>query len=73
MELYLPNGFTFRFLLHPGYPSNSYSVENVQRIEIGNDMHSWEIDRAIVQEVAVLLGHLLNSSDAHSLSDIGRY
>ena len=36
-------------------------------------MHSWEIDRTIVQEVAVLLGHLLSSSDAHSLSDIGRY
>lgn len=74
VELYLPNGSTFRFLAHPGYPSNGYSVENVQGIEIDNDMHALEIDRAKVREVAEtndLL--LLSNSDAHYLSSIGRY
>ena len=74
VELYLPNGSTFRFLAHPGYPSNSYSVENVQGIEVDNDMHKWEIDKAKVREVAEEHGLLLlSNSDAHSLRDIGSY
>ena len=74
VELYLPNGSTFRFLAHPGYPSNGYIINDVQGIEINNVMHEWEIDKAKVREVAEkhdLL--LLSNSDAHYVSDIGRY
>ena len=74
VELYLPNGSTFRFLAHPGYPSNSYTVENVQGIEIENHVHGWEMDKTKIQEVAEEHGLLLlSNSDAHYLSDIGRY
>jgi len=74
VELYLPNGSTFRFLAHPGYPSNSYVVNNVQGIEIDNVMHEWEIDKSKVREVAEKHGLLLlSNSDAHYVSDIGRY
>jgi PHP family Zn ribbon phosphoesterase len=74
VELYLPNGSTFRFLAHPGYPSNPDSLENVQGIEIENDMHSWDIDKDEVRKLAEEHGLLLlSNSDAHSLSDIGRH
>jgi len=74
VELYLPNGSTFRFLAHPGYPSNSYTVENVQGIEIENHVHGWEMDKTKIREVAEEHGLLLlSNSDAHYLSDIGRY
>jgi len=74
VELYLPDGSTFRFLAHPGYPSNSYTVENVQGIEIDNDVHDGDINKAKVQTLAEKHGLLLlSNSDAHWLSDIGRY
>ena len=74
VELYLPNGSTFRFLAHPGYPSNGYTINDVQGIEIDNVMHEWEIDKSKVREVAEKHGLLLlSNSDAHYVSDIGRY
>ena len=33
VELFLPNGATFRFLAHPGYPTISNVIENIQGIE----------------------------------------
>ena len=74
VELYLPNGSTFRFLAHPGYPSNGYTINDVQGIEIYNVMHEWEIDKLKVREVAEKHGLLLlSNSDAHYVSDIGRF
>jgi len=73
VELFLPNGATFRFLAHPGYPINSYTIENVQGIEIENALHNWHIDkervRALAEEHDLLL---LKNSDAHSIEWIGR-
>jgi len=73
VELFLPNGATFRFLAHPGYPMNSYTIENVQGIEIENALHNWHIDkdrvRALAEEHDLLL---LKNSDAHSIEWIGR-
>jgi PHP family Zn ribbon phosphoesterase len=74
VELYLPNGSTFRFLAHPGYPSNSYTVDKVQGIELNNYLHDTDINKAKVRQVAEQHSLLmLNNSDAHWLSDIGRY
>ncbi len=74
VELYLPNGSTFRFLAHPGYPTSSYIIENVQGIEIENGLHNWHIDK---ERVRVLAGEhdllLLRNSDAHSVERIGQY
>lgn len=74
VELYLPNGATFRFLGHPGFPTNSYTVEDVQGIEIESAMHGWHIDKekvkALAEEHDLLL---LRNSDAHSIDWIGRY
>ena len=74
VELFLPNGATFRFLAHPGFPMNSYFIENVQGIEIENALHNWHIDKHRVRELAEehdLL--LLKNSDAHSIEWIGRF
>jgi len=74
VELFLPNGSTFRYLAHPGFPMNSYTVENVQGIEIENALHNWHIDKQRVRELAEehnLL--LLSNSDAHSIEWIGRF
>ena len=74
IELFLPNGATFRFLAHPGYPINSYTIENIQGIEIENALHNWHIDRervrALGEEHDLLL---LSNSDAHSIDHIGQY
>jgi len=74
VELYLPNGSTFRYLAHPGYPLNSYEVENVQGIEIENGLHNWHMDkeriRALAEKHDLLL---LSNSDAHSVDRIGQY
>jgi len=74
VELFLPNGSTFRYLAHPGFPINSYTVENVQGIEVENALHNWHIDKQRVRELAEehnLL--LLSNSDAHSIEWIGRF
>lgn len=72
VELYLPNGATFRFLAHPGFPANSYVIENVQGLEIENDLHAIDKERvrALAEEHDLLL---LSNSDAHRIDWIGRY
>jgi len=74
VELFLPNGSTFRYLAHPGFPINSYLIENVQGIEFENALHNWHIDKERVKALAE--GHdllLLKNSDAHSIEWIGRF
>ena len=72
VELFLPNGATFRFLAHPGYPTISNVIENIQGIEIENALHFIDKVRvmALAEEYDLLL---LSNSDAHSIDNIGRY
>lgn len=72
VELYLPNGAIFRFLAHPGYPTISNAIENIQGIEIENALHFIDKERvmALAEEYDLLL---LSNSDAHSIDTIGRY
>lgn len=72
MELYLPNGATFRFLAHPGFPMNSYVIENIQGIEMENALHYIDKERvrALAEEHDLIL---LSNSDAHAIDWIGRY
>jgi PHP family Zn ribbon phosphoesterase len=76
--LYLPDDLTFRFVAHPGYPPvddlEAELDDTIHGIEINNPTHDDEIDKELVQRVAA--DHrlvLLRNSDAHFLSDIGRY
>lgn len=76
--LYLPGDLTFRFVAHPGYPPVEDLVseldDTIHGLEINNPMHDDEIDQELVRRIAAdraLL--LLRNSDAHFLSDIGRY
>jgi len=76
--LYLPGDLTFRFVAHPGYPPvqdlASELDDTIHGLEMNNPMHDDEIDRDLVQRIAAdrdLI--LLRNSDAHFLSDIGRY
>jgi histidinol phosphatase-like PHP family hydrolase len=65
---------TFRFLAHPGYPSElPQQVARFGGIEIENAMHNWHINKAAVREFATknkLI--LLHNSDAHYLRDLGK-
>ena len=72
VELYLPNGVTFRFLAHPGYPTIPNEIENIQGIEIENALHYIDKERvlALAEEYDLLL---LSNSDAHTVDTIGRY
>lgn len=76
--LYLPGDLTFRFLVHPGYPKvEDFSTEiddTVHGIELRNPTHDDEMDQQAIKKAARkhrLL--LLQNSDAHFLSDIGKY
>ena len=76
--LYLPNDITFRFIAHPGYPPvsdlSSLIDSSIHGIEINNPLHDDEMNADAIREVAEkhnLL--LLRDSDAHFLSDIGKY
>jgi len=76
--LYLPGDLIFRFVAHPGYPPvEDLAAElddTIHGIEISNPTHDDEIDQELVQRIAAdrsLI--LLRNSDAHFLSDIGRY
>ncbi len=76
--LYLPNDTTFRFVGHPGYPPvkdlASEIDDNIHGLEIRNPTHDDEIDAALVTRIARERGLLLlSNSDAHFLSDIGKY
>jgi histidinol phosphatase-like PHP family hydrolase len=76
--LYLPGDVTFRFLVHPGYPKvedwASQIDDTIHGIELRNPTHDDEMDREAIQEAArkhKLI--LLQNSDAHFLSDVGKY
>lgn len=76
--LYLPGELTFRFVVHPGYPKvedlGSEIDDSIHGIEVRNPTHDDEMDQAAIRKVArkhKLL--LLRNSDAHFLSDIGKY
>jgi PHP family Zn ribbon phosphoesterase len=65
---------TFRFLAHPGYPSNpDYHINGFNGIEIENGLHNWHIDKAMVRSIAEKHNLiLLSNSDAHYLRDVGK-
>ncbi len=78
VELYLPGGRTFRFVAHPGYPrTDDFTVDidgSLHGIEVRNPTHDDVMDQQAIRDAAVkhnLL--LLSNSDAHFLSDIGKY
>ena len=75
VELYLPDGSTFRFFVHPGAPRAWVDTpENIHGIEIDNAIHNWHIAKHRVLEVAAELDLItLRNSDAHYFEDIGRY
>lgn len=72
VELYLPDGFIFRFVPHPGFPWDSMPLDRVQGIEIENCLHS--INPDLVRQAAEKHGLLLlRNSDAHTLDMIGSF
>lgn len=75
--LYLPGGLTFRFVVHPGHPKvdfNSLIDGSIHGIEIRNPAHDHEMDQAAIRRAAKEHDLIvLQNSDAHYLSDIGRY
>ncbi len=74
VELHLPGDTVFRFLAHPGCRMVYYGDNrDIHGIEIDNSQHSG-IDRERVTEIAGAHNLLLlSNSDAHELTDIGRY
>ena len=72
-EFLLPNGLVFRNYCHPGHPSKSIEIEDVQSIEVDNLLHNWHIDTPKVHAVAKKHGLLMTHvSDAHRLEDLGK-
>jgi hypothetical protein len=66
---------TFRFLAHPGYPSElPQEIDRFGGIEIENAMHNWHINKTAVREFAAKNNLiLLHNSDAHYLRDVGKF
>lgn len=79
VELFLPNGSTFRFLPHPSYPypgdnGFEYDMNLLQGIEIGNALHDRQINKKKVKEISQKYNLiLLKNSDAHTLDEIGSF
>lgn len=78
VELYLPGDVTFRFIAHPGHPYvrnlDAVMDSSIHGIELRNPAHDDEMDEARIRELAQKYDLLLlTNSDAHALSDIGRY
>ena len=76
--LYLPGDVTFRFIAHPGHPPvddlDSQIDDSIHGIELNNPMHDDEMDQALIRELADRHNLiLLTNSDAHFLSDVGKY
>ncbi len=76
--LYLPDDITFRFIAHPGYPPvsdlESHIDETIHGIEARNPTHDDEMDSELIQAMADKYNLImLTNSDAHFLSDIGKY
>ncbi|MFC2008276.1 PHP-associated domain-containing protein [Chloroflexota bacterium] len=74
VELYLPDGFIFRFIPHPHVP-NWLSLKGIHGIEIENGQDFlYSINHDEVREFGQRHNLLfLSNSDAHSLLDIGSY
>jgi len=78
VELYLPGDTTFRFIAHPGYPYvrdlDSQIDDSIHGIELRNPLHDHEMNERRIRELAKKYDLLLlTNSDAHFLSDIGKY
>lgn len=76
--LYLPGGLVFRFLAHPGYPRADDFAAGIDGSLHGIEMHNPNHDDEMDQEAIRLAARrhnllLLQNSDAHFLSDIGKY
>ncbi len=76
--LYLPGEITFRFIAHPGYPPvrdfEAYIDETIHGIEYRNPTHDDEMDLELIKSLADKHNLImLANSDAHFLSDIGKY
>jgi len=74
VELDLPYDIIFRFIAHVGYPYikdlSRYIDDSIHGMELRNP----EMDPPSIREVAEEYGLLLlTNSDAHLLSDIGKY
>lgn len=78
VELDLPGDVTFRFIAHPGHwyvkELDSVIANGIHGIELRNPNHDDEMDEAEIKGLAEKYGLLLlTNSDAHHLSDIGKY
>lgn len=75
VELFLPDGVTFRFLAHPRYPAEQVrQTPCLHGIELENLLHGRNIKQEEVREVARRHNLiLLSNSDAHSPYDIGHF
>lgn len=76
--LYLPGDKTFRFVAHPGYPKTDDITadidDSIHGIELHNPTHDDEMDHDEIRSIARKYNLLLlQNSDAHFLSDIGKY
>lgn len=75
VELFLPNGFIFRFLAHPNHRFKGpirAEADGLNGVEIENHLHNWHIEREHVLEFAQQHGlMLLRNSDAHEVKNIG--
>ncbi|MDY6835627.1 MAG: PHP domain-containing protein [Chloroflexota bacterium] len=79
VELDLPGGGNFRFVVHPGCPYHpsiyiAEDLEGMHGIEIHNHLHEYQIKKELVQVAVEEYGLItLQNSDAHRLEDIGRF
>jgi histidinol phosphatase-like PHP family hydrolase len=78
VELYLPDGVTFRFIAHPGHPYvrdlGAQIDSSIHGIELKNTSHPNEMDEERIRQLAEKHGLLLlTNSDAHALRDIGSF
>lgn len=76
VELYLPGDAVFKFVVHPGYPTDNFeeALPKVHGIEIENSLHDWHMDKGKLTALAEKYNLvLLSDSDAHNLEDIGKH
>lgn len=74
IELFLPGGSIFRFVAHPRFLDSLKLNGHIQGIEIKNAVHQKQINQDKVRQLAQQHGlMLLENSDAHDLSDIGKH
>ena len=76
VELYLPDGSTFKFWAHPAYPPfypwGFECIGGIHGMEVANAMYG-HLNSSMLEEVAQRNGlFMLRNSDAHYLDDIGR-